>query len=83
VGAYSKDNLKRFAADIGLDTEQFNQCLDSGKYSDKVRQETLEGKQKGVRGTPTLLINGQLIEGGADYRRLSAAIEAELSKLKK
>ncbi len=80
VGAFSKENLKRFAAELGLDTEQFNQCLDSGKYQEKVRQETLEGKRAGVRGTPTLFVNGQLIERGGDYRVLSAVIESELQK---
>ena len=78
MGAYSKENLKRFAAELGLDTDQFNQCLDDGRYSDKVRQETVQGQRDGVRGTPTLFVNGKLIDGGAEYRVLSAAIEAEL-----
>lgn len=78
VGAFSKENLKRFAADLGLDTEQFNQCLDSGKYSDKVQLETAQGRQKGVRGTPTLFVNGELIEGGAEYETLRAAVEKAL-----
>jgi protein-disulfide isomerase len=80
VGAYSKDNLKRFAGDLGLDRGQFDQCLDSGKYAEKVRQETTQGQKAGVRGTPTLFVNGQLIEGGADYEILKSAIEAELNK---
>jgi len=81
VGAYSKENLKRFAAELGLDTEQFNQCLDSGKYREKVRQETLEGRRAGVRGTPTIFVNGKLIEGGSDYQFLSAVIESELRNI--
>lgn len=78
-GAFSKENLKRFAADLNLDTEQFNQCLDSGEYSDKVQQETAEGRRKGVRGTPTLFVNGQLIERGANYNVLRNAIENALN----
>ena len=30
-GAYAKDKLKGFAKDLGLKTDQFDQCLDSGK----------------------------------------------------
>lgn len=80
AGAFSKENLKRFAGELGLDTGRFNQCLDSEKYRDAVQQETLAGQQRGVRGTPTLFVNGRLIERGADYAVLKAAIEAELSK---
>ncbi len=80
IGAFSKENLKRFAAELGLDTKQFNRCLDSGKYSAKVQQETAQGRQKGVRGTPTLFVNGKLIEGGGDYQILRAAIEAALNE---
>lgn len=80
VGAFNRNNLKGFAADLGLDAEQFNQCLDSGKYQDKVQQETTEGQQRGVRGTPTLFVNGQLIRDGSNYQALQAAIEAALSQ---
>ncbi len=80
VGAYSKENLKRFAAELGLDTARFNACLDSGKYRQKIEQEMNEGLALGVRGTPSLVVNGRLIEGGADYRVLRAAVEAALRR---
>lgn len=80
VGVYSIDNLKRFAADLGLDTSGFNQCLDSGRYTEKVQQETLEGQQAGVRGTPSVFVNGQYIENGSNYLVLQAAVEAALGK---
>lgn len=76
AGTFTQNNLKRFAADLGLDTEQFNQCLDSGKYRAKVQQETTEGQQLGVHGTPTVFVNGQLIRNGSSYQALQAAIEA-------
>jgi protein-disulfide isomerase len=80
VGTFRKENLKRFAAELGLDTEQFNQCLDSGKYSAKVREEAAEGQQKGVRGTPSVFVNGRLIERAIYYEELRAAVEEELKK---
>lgn len=80
VGTFSKENLKRFAADLGLDTAQFNPCLDSGKYTAKVQQELAQGRQAGVRGTPTVFVNGRLIEGGADYQVLRRTIELALGK---
>jgi predicted DsbA family dithiol-disulfide isomerase len=80
VGAFNKENLKIFASDLGLDRTQFDQCLDTGKYTEKVQQETAQGKEEGVRGTPTLFVNGQLIENGAEYEILKAAIDAELGR---
>lgn len=80
VGIFSKDNLKQFAVDLELDTTGFNQCLDSGRYTEKVKQETLEGQQAGVRGTPSVFVNGQYIENGGSFQVLKAAVEAALDK---
>ena len=80
VGTFSKENLKRFAVDLGLNAEQFNPCLDSGKYAAKVQQELAQGRQEGVRGTPSVFVNGKLIEGGVDYQVLRRTIELVLGK---
>jgi protein-disulfide isomerase len=80
TGAFSQENLKRFAAELELDTQQFTQCLDSDKYRAKVQQEIDEAERLGVRSTPTLFVNGRLIENGANYQVLQAAIEAALAE---
>jgi protein-disulfide isomerase len=79
-GTFSQDNLKQFAADLGLDTQQFNQCLDSNKYQTKVEQEVAQAQRLGIRSTPTVFVNGQLIENGSNYQVLQAAIERALSR---
>jgi protein-disulfide isomerase len=55
--------LKGFATKVGLDTTQFNACLDGGKHANAVQQESQQGQALGVRATPTFFINGQKIEG--------------------
>lgn len=80
VGDFSQDHLKGFAVDLGLDQNEFNQCLDSGKYQDKVQQEVTQAQQLGVHSTPTLFVNGQLIDNGSSYEALKAAIEAALRR---
>src|SRR5512136_1838566 len=60
-GAFSKDNLKKFAADLKLDTAKFNQCFDSGKYADKIKQSNAAAQQLGVSGTPTVFVSGVYI----------------------
>lgn len=77
-GAFSRDNLKRFAAELGLDSAQFSECLDSGKYESQVRDEFGEAQQRRINSTPSILVNGQLIQNGSNYQVLQAAVEAAL-----
>ncbi len=79
-GAFSKDNLKQFAAELGLDTEAFNACLDSGKYAELVRNETAFVQSLGVRGTPTFVVNGRAMSGALPFETFQQVIEEALSK---
>ena len=78
-GAFSIDNLKRFAEELGLDTQTFNQCLDSRKYEDLVKAETQDALKLGIQSTPTFIIGDQTVDG-ADYDSLKKAIEGALRK---
>jgi protein-disulfide isomerase len=78
-GAFSKDNLKRFAAELGLDTAQFDECFDAGRYGSTVRDEVSEAQRRRINSTPSLLVNGQLIQNGSNYQVLQAAVEAALA----
>lgn len=78
VGAFSKDNLKKFAAAVGLNITSFNNCLDSDKYAQQVQEETQYGSTVGVKGTPATFVNGVLISGAVPFSQIQAAIEAAL-----
>lgn len=79
-GAFDKENLKRFADELGLDTKAFDECLDSGKYTSIVQNETQAAQSLGVRSTPSFLINGKPVIGAQAFDVFKQAIEAELSK---
>jgi len=68
-GAFSKDNLKKFAADLGFDTTAFNSCLDSGKYTQQVQSDTQMAQQIGVQSTPSFLVNGTPLVGAQSIER--------------
>ncbi|MCI0477574.1 MAG: DsbA family protein [Anaerolineales bacterium] len=82
AGAFSKENLKKFAADLRLDTTKFNTCLDSGKFASLVDKETTNLQSLGVESTPSFLINGQPLSGAQPFETFQKAIETERSKKK-
>jgi protein-disulfide isomerase len=75
-GALSPQNLKKFAVQLGLNSDAFNTCLDSGKYAALVNQQKAQGEQQGVTATPTFFINGKRYEGVLSAQQLAALIEA-------
>jgi len=79
-GAFAIDNLKRFAQELVLDTQTFNQCLDSHKYEELIKAETQDAMDKDVRSTPTYIIGDQTVAGPGSYDDLKTVIEAELRK---
>ena len=59
--------LKTLASEAGLPQEEFDACLDSGRYYDAVNAELAEGTELGVRGTPAFFINGQPLSGAQPF----------------
>lgn len=60
-GVYTDEMLKETAAELGLDTGTFNECLESGEKQDEVLEFREDARERGVSGTPTFLINDQLV----------------------
>jgi protein-disulfide isomerase len=52
------------------------------KITAMIRQDVREGAQAGVRGTPTVFINGRLLKKRS-LQGFQAAIDKELQKLRK
>ncbi|MFT4312483.1 MAG: DsbA family protein [Candidatus Woesearchaeota archaeon] len=72
----SNANLKSWAAQLGLDTAQFNECLDSGQYEERVLSEAIVARDLGVQGTPTFIINGEILVGAQPFAAFEQAIAA-------
>lgn len=77
-GAFSKDNLVGFGKDLGLDMARFESCVREDKTLARVQADTQEGKQFGVRGTPTFFVNGQPLVGAQPIQAFQKAIDAAL-----
>ena len=73
--ALSVSNLKGYSAEIGLSTEKFDRCLDSGQHQATVEQDKQEAFRLGLRGTPSFFVNGQLLVGPPSLDYLQSLID--------
>ncbi len=74
--ALGREDLEKYAARIGLDMDRFRKDLDEGTWKGEVDRQLEAGKKAGVRGTPTLLVNGrQYVGGGRDADSIVKAID--------
>ncbi|GBD16281.1 Disulfide bond formation protein D [bacterium HR26] len=79
VGSFTAARLKRIAEVIGLDTNQFNSCLDSRRHQGEVEAMRQEAQSLGVNATPTFFVNGRKLQIRY-YQDILNAIEAELNR---
>lgn len=75
----SINDLKGYAKSIGLNENDFNSCLDSGKYEAKVNRDLQYASEIGVSGTPVFFLNGHYIDGNLPYSDFKAALDFELN----
>jgi protein-disulfide isomerase len=67
--------IKQYAHDLKLNQANFDACLDSGKEAAAVQKDEAQGKQLGVRATPSFFFNGRLFTGSMDYFTLRSIVE--------
>lgn len=77
--ALEPENLKAYAEAVGLNTAEFNQCLDSGKFQQSVANELADAKALGLRGVPSFVVNEKRLIGPPSFEQLSATIDEILS----
>ena len=77
-GAYLNDLdvLRGIAEAAGMDWGDLGPRIESGQYRDTVMREYEAAKEKGVTGTPTYMIGGELHRGDVSIDELREAIES-------
>jgi protein-disulfide isomerase len=77
-------DVKALARQLGLDQRRFDQCLDSGRFTEQVQNDMREAQTVGVTGTPALFINGVPLQGGAQpYEVVAEAVQRELDRVRR
>ena len=82
-GWASKDRLASFAFNLDMDLDEFNDCMDTTKYTKRIKANFDEGVRNGAQGTPMFLIispDGTVkkISGAQPYSVFSQVIEPML-----
>ncbi|MES2437008.1 MAG: thioredoxin domain-containing protein [Patescibacteria group bacterium] len=75
--------LPKIAKFVGLDVNKFNQCLESGKYAQRVENDSKDAIASGARGTPWTIVvspKGTLypVNGAQPYNAVKTLIETAL-----
>jgi len=74
----SEAKFKELAEGLGLNTDEFNSCLDDGKMVEVVSKDAILADELGIGGTPTFVVNGWVLSGARSADFFREVIEAEL-----
>jgi protein-disulfide isomerase len=67
---FDKRRLHNGARNLGLDTQAFDQCMDSSATAALVDSARTEFNQRGLSGTPTFFINGDQVRSYDEFDNL-------------
>jgi len=86
----SRENIKNLARSLTLDMDAFNECFDNNKYSKEIKKDIIDGRNAGVRGTPSFFIGrtqkgkktikGYKIVGARPYSSFKQIIDRVLAE---
>lgn len=68
-------DMSKYAEELGLDVDIFDECMDSEKYAAKVQADTEEGIAYGIQGTPGFIVGGILVRGAQPYENFAAVLD--------
>jgi len=72
--------VQEIAQEIGLDLERLNKEAKDPAIQNLITRDVNNGKQSGVRGTPTIFVNGKRLNNRS-FAGFQQAIDAELKKM--
>lgn len=77
--AITKEDIKEWSKDLGLNSNNFNKCIDSEKFKTAIEEDNKAGQTAQVNGTPSFFINGMLLVGAQPFDAVKTIIDQELA----
>ena len=74
------EDLKRYAAQVGIDAKKFEDCVSAGAHKAAVQKDLDEGNRLGITGTPAFFINGRPLTGAQPLEAFARIIDEELAQ---
>jgi len=78
--AFRRADLLGYAAELGLDRDEFAKCLDERRYAADVERDVAQAQALGINSTPTFLINGRLVIGASSIEEFRSIIDKTLQE---
>ena len=75
----SEQKIRELAQQVGLDMEKFDKDMKDPELKALVERDFQEGARAGVRGIPTIFVNGRMLRNRS-FQGFQAAIEKELAR---
>jgi protein-disulfide isomerase len=76
--AFERDDLVRYAVEVGLPREAFARCLGERRFASAVEADAAQARQLGIRSTPTFIVNGRRLVGAHPVETFRAVIDEAL-----
>lgn len=78
----SRDNLEKYAKELGLNLPKFKKALDEKVHQPAIDKQQALARSLGANGTPSFFINGRNLRGAQPFEAFAAVIDEELKKAK-
>ena len=78
----SDQKIREIALGLGFDQAEFEKKMKDPRITAQIRQDIQDGVQAGVKGTPTIFINGRRLKNRS-LQGFQDAIDKELQRLGK
>ncbi|MFH1533972.1 MAG: DsbA family protein [Nitrospirota bacterium] len=73
-------SLEGFARDVGIDADQYNECVKNDTYKNDIIGDSSDAQTVGITGTPSFVVNGNVLVGAQPFDTFAQIIEEELAK---
>lgn len=64
-GGLPMADLRRLASELGMDPDRFQERVEQGRYTERIRRLREDLRTLGLRGVPAVMINGRVVDGAS------------------
>jgi protein-disulfide isomerase len=78
--ALTRDDLDKYAKEIGLDMAKFKKDMDDPTLKQEVDADAKIANAVGASGTPTFFVNGRILVGAQGFEKFKEIIDEEIKQ---